>query len=121
MEFNDRQAELIMRGMKLLRDQLESEKTDDLPEIVTDVLDENHQVPRMKSLDISRTKNSSSRWKSADKSARSPRVNLGDTTPRGETGRRAGFRFQCSEQNMWVRIPPRGHTSIVSVGRATDF
>lgn len=41
MEFNDRQAELIMRGMKLLRDQLESEKTDDLPEIVTGVLDEN--------------------------------------------------------------------------------
>ena len=31
MEFNDRQAELIMRGMKLLRDQLESEKTDDPP------------------------------------------------------------------------------------------
>lgn len=41
MEFNDRQTELIMRGMKLLRDQLESEKTDDLPEIVTGVLDEN--------------------------------------------------------------------------------
>lgn len=41
MEFNDKQAELIMRGMKLLRDQLEGEKRDDDPQILTDVLNEN--------------------------------------------------------------------------------
>ena len=30
--------------MKLLRDKLDSEKTDDLPEIVTNVLDENIKI-----------------------------------------------------------------------------
>ena len=44
MELTDKQEALIMRGMKLLRDQLESEKTDDLPEIVTDVLNENIKI-----------------------------------------------------------------------------
>ena len=44
MELNDKQEALIMRGMKLLRDQLESEKTDDLPEIVTGVLNENIKI-----------------------------------------------------------------------------
>lgn len=33
-----------MRSMKLLRDQLEGEKTDDLPEIVTDTLSENIEI-----------------------------------------------------------------------------
>lgn len=33
-----------MRGMKLLRDKLEGEKTDDLPEIVTDTLNENINI-----------------------------------------------------------------------------
>ena len=33
-----------MRSMKLLRDQLEGEKTDDLPEIVTDTLSENIKI-----------------------------------------------------------------------------
>lgn len=40
MELSDKQEALIMRSMKLLRDQLEGEKTDDLPEIVTDTLNE---------------------------------------------------------------------------------
>lgn len=44
MELSNKQEALIMRGMKLLRDQLESEKTDDLPEIVTDTLDENIKI-----------------------------------------------------------------------------
>ena len=104
MEFNDRQAELIMRGMKLLRDQLESEKTDDLPEIVTDVLDENIKFLD-ESLDISRTKNSSSRWKSADKSARSPRVNLGDTTLVAKQA--DALDLGSSVLDVWVRVPSR--------------
>lgn len=29
-------------------------------------------------------------------------------TPRGEIGKRAGFKFRCSTQDVWVRIPPRG-------------
>lgn len=41
IELTDKQAELIMRGMKLLRDQLESEKRDDDDQILTDVLNEN--------------------------------------------------------------------------------
>ena len=44
MELNDKQEALIMRSMKLLRDQLEGEKTDDLPEIVTDALSENIKI-----------------------------------------------------------------------------
>ena len=44
MELNDKQEALIMRSMKLLRDQLEGEKTDDLPEIVTDTLSENIKI-----------------------------------------------------------------------------
>lgn len=41
MELNDKQNALIMRGMKLLRDQLKSEKRDDDPQILTDALNEN--------------------------------------------------------------------------------
>ena len=44
MELSDKQEALIMCGMKLLRDQLEGEKTDDLPEIVTDTLNENIKI-----------------------------------------------------------------------------
>lgn len=44
MELSDKQEDLIMRSMKLLRDQLECEKTDDLPEIVTDTLSENIKI-----------------------------------------------------------------------------
>ena len=44
MELSDKQEALIMRSMKLLRDQLECEKTDDLPEIVTDTLSENIKI-----------------------------------------------------------------------------
>ena len=44
MELSDKQEALIMRSMKLLRDQLEGEKTDDLPEIVTDTLSENINI-----------------------------------------------------------------------------
>lgn len=44
MEINGKTEELIVRGMKLLRDQLENEKTDDLPEIVINVLDENINI-----------------------------------------------------------------------------
>ena len=44
MELSDKQEALIMRSMKLLRDQLEGEKTDDLPEIVTDTLNENIEI-----------------------------------------------------------------------------
>lgn len=41
MELTDKQEALIMRSMKLLRDQLESEKRDDDDQILTDVLNEN--------------------------------------------------------------------------------
>lgn len=44
MELSDKQEALIMRSMKLLRDQLEGEKTDDLPEIVTNTLSENIKI-----------------------------------------------------------------------------
>lgn len=44
MELSDKQEALIMLSMKLLRDQLEDEKTDDLPEIVTDSLSENIKI-----------------------------------------------------------------------------
>lgn len=44
MEINGKAEELIVRSMKLLRDKLDSEKTDDLPEIVTNVLDENIEI-----------------------------------------------------------------------------
>ena len=44
MELSDKQEALIMCSMKLLRDQLEGEKTDDLPEIVTDSLSENIEI-----------------------------------------------------------------------------
>lgn len=44
MELSGKQEALIMRSMKLLRDQLEGEKTDDLPEIVTDTLSENIKI-----------------------------------------------------------------------------
>ena len=44
MELSDKQEALIMCSMKLLRDQLEDEKTDDLPEIVTDTLSENIEI-----------------------------------------------------------------------------
>ena len=44
MELSDKQEALIMLSMKLLRDQLEDEKTDDLPEIVTDTLSENIKI-----------------------------------------------------------------------------
>ena len=41
MELTDKQEALIMRSMKLMRDQLESEKRDDDDQILTDVLNEN--------------------------------------------------------------------------------
>lgn len=41
MELNDKQEALIMRGMKLLRDQLENEKRADDDQILIDVLNEN--------------------------------------------------------------------------------
>lgn len=41
MELTDKQEALIMRSMKLLRDQLESEKRGDDDQILTDVLNEN--------------------------------------------------------------------------------
>lgn len=41
MELTDKQEALIMRSMKLLRDQLESEKRADDDQILTDVLNEN--------------------------------------------------------------------------------
>mgnify|MGYP000920653710 CR=1 FL=1 len=41
MELTDKQEALVMRSMKLLRDQLESEKRDDNDQILTDVLNEN--------------------------------------------------------------------------------
>jgi hypothetical protein len=44
MELSGKQEALIMRSMALLRDQLEGEKTDDLPEIVTDTLSENIKI-----------------------------------------------------------------------------
>lgn len=44
MELSDKQEALIMCSMKLLRDQLEGEKTDDLPKIVTDTLSENIKI-----------------------------------------------------------------------------
>ena len=44
MELSDKQEALTMRSMKLLRDQLKGEKTDDLPEIVTDTLSENIKI-----------------------------------------------------------------------------
>ena len=44
MELSDKQEALIMRSMKLLRDQLESEKRANDPQIVTDVLDENIKI-----------------------------------------------------------------------------
>ena len=44
MELSGKQEALIMCSMKLLRDQLEDEKNDDLPEIVTDTLSENIKI-----------------------------------------------------------------------------
>lgn len=44
MELNDKQETLIMRGMKLLRDQLENEKRADDNQILTDVLNENIKI-----------------------------------------------------------------------------
>lgn len=44
MELSDKQEALIMRSMKLLRDQLESEKRDDDPQILTDALNENINI-----------------------------------------------------------------------------
>ena len=44
MELTDKQETLIMRSMKLLRDQLESEKRDDDNQILTDVLNENIKI-----------------------------------------------------------------------------
>lgn len=44
MELSDKQEALIMRSMKLLRDQLESEKMDDDPQILTDALNENINI-----------------------------------------------------------------------------
>ena len=44
MELTDKQEELIMRGMKLLRDQLESEKRANDPQILTDALNENINI-----------------------------------------------------------------------------
>ena len=44
MELNDKQEALIMRGMKLLRDQLENEKRADDPQILTDALNENIKI-----------------------------------------------------------------------------
>lgn len=44
MELNAKQEALVMRSMKLLRDQLESEKRDDDNQILTDVLNENIEI-----------------------------------------------------------------------------
>jgi hypothetical protein len=44
MELSDKQEALIMRSMKLLRDQLESEKRADDNQILTDVLNENIKI-----------------------------------------------------------------------------
>lgn len=44
MELNDKQEALIMRSMKLLRDQLESEKRADDDQILIDVLNENIKI-----------------------------------------------------------------------------
>lgn len=44
MELSEKQEALIMRGMKLLRDQLKSEKRDDDPQILTDALNENIKI-----------------------------------------------------------------------------
>lgn len=41
MELNDKAQSLIMRSIKLLRDQLESEKRADDQPILTDILNEN--------------------------------------------------------------------------------
>lgn len=41
MELNDKAQSLITRSMKLMRDQLESEKRDDDQPILTDILNEN--------------------------------------------------------------------------------
>lgn len=43
-ELNDKQETLIMRGMKLLRDQLENEKRADDNQILTDGLNENIKI-----------------------------------------------------------------------------
>lgn len=44
MELSDKQEALIMRSMKLLRDQLESEKKANDPQIPTDALNENINI-----------------------------------------------------------------------------
>lgn len=44
MELSDKQEALIMRSMKLLRDQLESEKKANDPQIPTDALNENIKI-----------------------------------------------------------------------------
>ena len=44
MELTDKQEALIMRSMKLLRDQLESEKRDDDHPIPIDALNENINI-----------------------------------------------------------------------------
>lgn len=44
MELNDKQEALIMRSMKLLRDQLENEKRADDDQILIDVLNENIKI-----------------------------------------------------------------------------
>lgn len=44
MELSDKQEALIMRSMKLLRDQLESEKRADDPPILIDALNENINI-----------------------------------------------------------------------------
>lgn len=44
MELSDKQEALIMRSMKLLRDQLESEKRADDDQILIDVLNENINI-----------------------------------------------------------------------------
>lgn len=44
MELNDKAQSLITRSMKLLRDQLESEKRADDQPILTDILNENIRI-----------------------------------------------------------------------------
>lgn len=44
MELNAKQEALVMRSMKLLRDQLESEKRDNDNQILIDVLNENIEI-----------------------------------------------------------------------------
>lgn len=44
MELSDKQEALIMRSMKLLRDQLENEKRADDDQILIDVLNENIKI-----------------------------------------------------------------------------